>query len=65
MVGSVRVLENVEQDRLQVFFEGKPDESMRSSLKKCGFHWSPTQGAWQRQLTDNARYAVKQVLGVD
>lgn len=62
MVGSVRVLENAEEDRLQVFFESKPDEAMRSSLKKYGFRWSPTQGAWQRQLTDNARYAAKQVL---
>lgn len=61
-VGDVRVLENAEEDRLQVFFESKPDEAMRSSLKKYGFRWSPTQGAWQRQLTDNARYAVKQVL---
>ena len=23
-----------------------------------GFHWSPTEGAWQRQLNSNAIYAT-------
>lgn len=53
------VKENTEIMRLQLFFEGKPDEKTRSILKSSGFVWSPSQGAWQRQLTNNARYAFK------
>lgn len=34
-------------------------EATRSILKSNGFRWSPSQGAWQRQLTNNARYALK------
>lgn len=53
------VKENKDIMRLQLFFDGKPDEKTRSILKSSGFVWSPSQGAWQRQLTNNARYAFK------
>ena len=45
---------NQEINRLQVLFDSKPDESVRSELKQNGFRWSPKAGAWQRQLNDNA-----------
>jgi hypothetical protein len=45
---------NTELDRLQLFFDEKPSEGRRASLKANGFKWAPSQGAWQRQLNDNA-----------
>ncbi|HAP8498306.1 TPA: DUF4316 domain-containing protein [Enterococcus faecium] len=39
-------------NRLQIFFEGKPDAAVRDELKSNGFRWSPKAGAWQRQLND-------------
>jgi hypothetical protein len=62
MFGDVRVLQNVEENRIQIFFPGKPDFSMRDKLKSNGFHWSPSNGCWQRQLTNSAVYAVKLIL---
>lgn len=56
------VIENAEIMRLQLKFEGKPDADTRTVLKRHGFRWSPTNGVWQRQLTSNAKYAVKQVI---
>lgn len=55
-------VENTEIMRLQLFFDGKPDSDIRDILKKNGFRWSPRNKCWQRQLTNNARYAMKQVL---
>lgn len=49
---------NREDNRLQIFFEEKPDEKTRETLKESGFRWSPKAGAWQRQLNDNAIYAA-------
>lgn len=49
---------NTEIDRLQLFFDEKPDEGERANLKANGFKWAPSQDAWQRQLTDNAIYAA-------
>lgn len=57
-----QVVENTELMRIQLVFEGKPDEEVRSILKSNGFKWSPTNGAWQRQLTDNARYSTKKAI---
>ena len=52
------VVENADIMRLQLMFDGKPDEETRSKLKANGFRWSPKNGAWQRQLTENARRAL-------
>lgn len=49
---------NREDNRLQIFFEEKPDEKTREALKGNGFRWSPKAGAWQRQLNDNAIYVA-------
>lgn len=55
------VVFNTEINRLQIVFEDKPSEEKRKSLKHNGFRWSPSQGAWQRQITNNAVYAAKMV----
>lgn len=61
-INGVTIEENRDLNRIQLFFPGKPDDATRANLKRHGFRWSPREGAWQRQLTDNARYAAKQVL---
>lgn len=53
-----RVEANKEANRLQIFFDGKPDEATREELKANGFRWAPSAGAWQRQLNDNAYRAA-------
>ena len=53
-----RVEANKADNRLQVFFDGKPDEAARDELKANGFRWVPSVGAWQRQLNKNAYYAA-------
>lgn len=54
--------ENTEIMRIQIFFEEKPDVEVRSILKSHAFKWSPTNEAWQRQLTSNGKYALTQVI---
>ena len=49
---------NADINRLQLFFDEKPTEAQRTVLKARGFKWSPSQDAWQRQLTDNAIYSA-------
>ena len=53
-----RVKANTADNRLQIFFDDKPDEETRAALKSNGFRWAPSVGAWQRQLNDNAIYAA-------
>ena len=56
-----RVVGNTTENRLQVIFDGKPDADVRTELKGEGFRWAPSQGAWQRQLTDNAMRAARRL----
>ena len=53
-----RVEANKEANRLQIFFDGKPDEATREELKANGFRWASSVGAWQRQLNSNAYRAA-------
>ncbi|MDR1892833.1 MAG: hypothetical protein LBQ48_07490 [Oscillospiraceae bacterium] len=52
---------NKELDRLQLFFDERPNENQRAILKASGFKWAPSQDAWQRQLTDNAIYSAGRI----
>lgn len=54
MIGDVKVLQNTADNRLQLFFPGKPEADLIAKLKGRGFKWSPRNKAWQRQLTPNA-----------
>lgn len=56
------VIANADDNRLQIFFEGKPDDTIRDALKRRGFRWAPSVKAWQRQLTSNAVYAAKELF---
>ena len=61
-VDGVEVVENAEAMRIQLIFDGKPDDATRALLKSNGFRWSPSFGAWQRQLNGHGIYAAKAVL---
>lgn len=60
--GFCKVVENAEEMRIQILFDGKPDEAIRKILKGHGFRWAPSQGAWQRHLNNNGKYAAKTAI---
>ncbi|MDQ0510902.1 hypothetical protein [Ancylobacter amanitiformis] len=60
--GRLRVVENGEAARIQLFFDGKPAAEVRDTLKREGFRWAPSEGAWQRHLNNGGRYAVSRVV---
>ena len=58
----VRLVDNVEANRLQIFFPEIPPEGIRRELKRNGFRWSPTAGAWQRHRSNRATYLAKLIF---
>lgn len=60
--GFLKVFENLEENRLQLIFSGKPEENIRKLAKSCGFKWAPSQSAWQRKITANAKFSLNYFL---
>lgn len=55
------IIRNVGENRLQLKFDGVPDASVRQQLKSSGWRWSPKNGVWQRQLTENAERSAQRI----
>lgn len=61
-INGVKIVKNFQADRLQLYFDGKPESNIIQTLKSKAFKWSPSNGCWQRQLTQNAVYAAETLL---
>lgn len=59
------VIDNADANRVQIAFDSKPDADTIRRLKSRGFRWSRNEGAWQRQRTNAANQAVKEITGVE
>ncbi len=57
-----KLIVNPEIARIQLVFEGKPEDEIRTKLKKYAFRWSPKSKVWQRILTHNALFATKVLI---
>ncbi|MHC4105093.1 MAG: methyltransferase domain-containing protein, partial [Planctomycetota bacterium] len=64
-IGDVQIIDNVEDNRVQIFFPGKPDTDVRKQLKQNGFRWAPSVGAWQRHRSDVAMRLAKEIIGAE
>ena len=62
-IKGIRVVENVEANRVQLFFPSIPSEETRTKLRKgYSFIWCPSEGAWQRFLNNAGIWAAKSFL---
>lgn len=62
VINGVRMVENVEANRVQLFFDGKPADKVRKQLKANGFRWCPSENAWQRHLNNWAVRIARELL---
>jgi len=60
--GSIK--DNATEDRVQIFFDKKPEQAMIDKLKGEGWRWSPSTGCWQRKRTDQAMRSAERILGI-
>lgn len=63
VINGVRIVDNYEADRVQMFFDGKPAQEIIDKLKKRGWRWSPFGMCWQRKITVDAQYSAKDIAG--
>lgn len=60
--GDIKVVDNVEANRLQIFFLGKPSAEVRSTLKSHGFRWTPSVGCWQAYRDTHAQWVLEKII---
>lgn len=48
--GDLTIEECYSENRVRIYFPGKPDDEMRSNLKRNGFRWAPSMGCWQAYI---------------
>lgn len=59
-----RMEDSAEDCRVRIYHDTKPGPDVIAKLKSNGFHWSPSNRAWQRLRNDSARWAAMRVTGV-
>lgn len=59
------ISDNREEDRVQIFFDQKPQQAMIDKLKSEGWRWAPSVGAWSRKRTDMAMNSARRILGLE
>jgi len=52
----------IEDDRVKIWHESKPEPEIIAKLKSNGFRWSPHWGCWCRKHTANALRAAKSIV---
>lgn len=61
----IRYAEAPSENRVRLYFPGKPSDEQRKALKQHGFRWSPTEGAWQRHYGSARMPACWALRGYD
>jgi hypothetical protein len=61
-IQGVRLVDNVEENRIQVFFPDIPSEGIRRALKGSGFKWAPSVGCWQAYRGGGRLQLATQIL---
>lgn len=61
-INGVRILQNIAENRTQIYFEGIPPVETRAALKRVGFKWSPRNKAWQRFLSSDALAYARNIV---
>lgn len=55
-IGAVKIVDNLEADRLQMFFPERTPRPIYDMLKSHGFRWTPSVGCFQAYRGANAAY---------
>jgi hypothetical protein len=60
--GGVEIEDNAAENRVRLYFPGKPEKEVIEQLKKNGFRWAPSLGCWQGYRNNRSVYFARTFL---
>lgn len=59
--GYLTIEECYSENRVRIYFPGKPDDEQRTNLKRKGFRWAPSLGCWQAYINRWTLNFIKEI----
>lgn len=59
---NLTIIQNAEAERVQFFFDCKPEREIIDLMKENGFKWSRNNNCWQRLWNGNCMYSVNSYI---
>lgn len=58
----LKIIDNVEDNRLQLYFDNKPSEKIREELTSNTFKWCKALGCWQQFRSPRANHKAENII---